>query len=78
MKKPIRPKYAVCSVHNLVDGDTSVKMCRYCGGCNEWICDECWGDTAKRAKAAAIKAKNHAAKVIKNGVNMIKRTGQKE
>lgn len=77
MRKPITYETRTCSVHKLVDGDESPRSCRKCSACGEWMCDECWSDGPKRAQAAAIKAKNRAAVVLKEGVKMVRKLGQR-
>lgn len=44
----------VCRVHELVDGNTELRMCSYCMLCSSWICDDCMPRFAKRGYAAFV------------------------
>ena len=43
-----------CRVCELVDGDTSNKGVVFCDTCSAYICESCWTDGIKRAKAVAM------------------------
>jgi hypothetical protein len=45
-----------CTCCKLVDGDTSLKPCDFCGRCNAWICRACRFDFIKRARAMFIRS----------------------
>lgn len=42
---------AVCDVCRLLDGDARLKPCRFCPGCEAWICQADIGNLARRARA---------------------------
>lgn len=45
----------VCEVHRLVDGDTTIRLVKWCELCKAFICDDCRPNPIKRAKAAALR-----------------------
>ena len=47
---------AVCDVCRLCDGDTSHKICAYCGMCDSEICVNCWNDWPRRLYAKTLRA----------------------
>jgi hypothetical protein len=46
MEKREESQRGVCDVHRLLDGDESLRLVRWCGGCKAWLCDDCaaWAD----------------------------------
>lgn len=62
LAEPLR----ICDVHRLVDGDTMLRLCRYCNLCDSWICTECFGDWPKRALAATRRKLELARGGLKN------------
>jgi hypothetical protein len=47
----VTPKQ-ICDVCRLLDGDTTLKDCGYCGLCDSWICTEDRTNWLRRARAA--------------------------
>lgn len=45
----------ICDVHRLVDKDLRVREVQYCGMCDAWMCEECWGNLPKRAYAMSLR-----------------------
>lgn len=45
----------ICEVCKYLDGDESLKLCRYCRFCDAWICIPDIPDYARRGKAALKK-----------------------
>ena len=46
---------AVCDVCRLIDGDTTPKVCFYCGACDSEICAADSNHWGRRAQAAALR-----------------------
>ncbi len=44
-------RMTVCEVCRRLDGDRSLKMCRFCNPCRAWICNQDWNNLARRAAA---------------------------
>lgn len=44
-----------CEVCRLVDGDYSVKPCRFCSMCRAWICAADLPNLARRARAMLLR-----------------------
>jgi len=51
----------VCDVCLLLDNDSTEKLCRFCGGCQAWICIPCEGQYQRRADAMLKKARMRAS-----------------
>ena len=45
-------RYGICDVHRLLDYDTTLKPCGYCGMCDAWICQEDLNRWDRRLRAA--------------------------
>jgi hypothetical protein len=41
-----------CKVCELVENDTTLKRCKWCGDCKAYICERHWGDAFARIQAA--------------------------
>lgn len=45
-------EYRACDVCRLIDYNTTIKRCAYCGLCDAWICESDSGNWVRRTKAA--------------------------
>lgn len=52
----MNPELRTCDVCNLVFGDGTAKLVKYCGLCDAWMCDRCRGDWMARTMAATKRA----------------------
>jgi len=52
-----------CDVCLLADNDATQKECRFCHGCQAWICIECEGKPVRRAEAMLKKARLRATEI---------------
>lgn len=43
-----------CRVCEIVDKDSSIKWVDYCSLCKAYICEPCWNNPIRRAKAALL------------------------
>jgi hypothetical protein len=45
----------ICGVCKILDYDTTLKDCRYCKLCGEWICHKDQNDVFRRGRAMLLK-----------------------
>lgn len=60
-----------CGVCVRVDKDDSIKSCRKCTPCGEWICDRCWTDPIRRGTAAGKKLVQNVSGTLKKVAGLL-------
>jgi len=61
-----------CDVCSMLDADTTPKEVRYCSLCSAWMCQACFDDGTRRARAAGLRAK---ARLVRGMHGLLKGLG---